>query len=157
MQRTYRHWIYLLLHKWYVLCAGIRLGVPLWRLLIHDWTKWRRAEWIPYVTYFYDSGAWRNDEIARAAVLEAQRLHVETNPHHWQYWQGREMPQALVREMLADWEGANRVKRQLLPWLDGDAPPDVPTWYAAHNAELTLHPHTRAMVELLLTHRFLLR
>lgn len=154
MTRCYRHWIYLLLHKWYVLLAGVRLGVPLWALIIHDWTKWRRAEWQPYVQHFYDGGAWRERPDARAAVEAAQLMHVTTNPHHWQYWQGREMPHVYVREMLADWESANRVRRRLLPWLGGDAPPSVTAWYAAHSTTITLHPRTRAMVELLLSHMF---
>lgn len=156
MTRTYRHWIYLLLHKWFVLLAGLRLGVPLWQLLSHDWSKWRCHEWRPYVTHFYDGGAWRDRTIALAEVTAAQQMHVIANPHHWQYWRGREMPQRYVREMLADWEGAYRTKRipRVARWLGEPPPLPPPAWYATHCGALHLHPHTRAMVELLLTHTF---
>ena len=38
-----RYLSYVLRHKWYVLWAGLWLGVPLWRLLIHDWSKFSRT------------------------------------------------------------------------------------------------------------------
>jgi hypothetical protein len=58
-----RYLRYVLLHKFYVFRAGhvIRqtLGVPesalrwYWRLLVHDLSKFGRAEWEPYVAMFY--------------------------------------------------------------------------------------------------------
>lgn len=52
-----RYLRYVLLHKWYVLRAGIVVGgwsLPwLWRLLVHDLSKFSRAEWTPYVVNFY--------------------------------------------------------------------------------------------------------
>lgn len=44
---------YIILHKWYVLLAGIHYKAPLWRLLIHDWSKFLPSEWLPYASYFY--------------------------------------------------------------------------------------------------------
>jgi hypothetical protein len=34
-----RYLSYVVRHKWFVLLAGIKTGAPLWRLLIHDWSK----------------------------------------------------------------------------------------------------------------------
>lgn len=51
-----KHWHYLkyiVRHKWFVLLAGLQTGAPLWRLLIHDWSKFLPSEWIPYATFFY--------------------------------------------------------------------------------------------------------
>lgn len=52
-----RYLRYVLLHKWYVLKAGIVINgwsIPwLWRLLVHDLSKFSRAEWTPYVRQFY--------------------------------------------------------------------------------------------------------
>lgn len=51
-----RHWQYLryvLRHKLYVYRACIRLGVPRWRALVHDWTKFLPGQWGPYARYFY--------------------------------------------------------------------------------------------------------
>lgn len=36
-------WV-ILKHKWFVLLAGLEVGVPLWRLIIHDWSKFTPAE-----------------------------------------------------------------------------------------------------------------
>jgi hypothetical protein len=44
---------YLLRHKWYVLRAGLKTGAPLWRLIVHDASKFRPREWRPYVRKFY--------------------------------------------------------------------------------------------------------
>lgn len=44
---------YMLRHKWYVFLAGLVVGAPLWRLLVHDWTKFLPREWGPYVMKFY--------------------------------------------------------------------------------------------------------
>lgn len=44
---------YVLRHKWFVLVAGLKTGAPLWRLLIHDWSKFLPCEWGPYTRTFY--------------------------------------------------------------------------------------------------------
>lgn len=51
-----KHWMYfkyLMKHKLFVFLAGLRLKVPLWRLAVHDWSKFLPSEWIPYANYFY--------------------------------------------------------------------------------------------------------
>jgi hypothetical protein len=48
-----RYLAYVLRHKRYVLYAGWILRVPLWQLLVHDWTKFTPMEWGPYVRRFY--------------------------------------------------------------------------------------------------------
>jgi hypothetical protein len=60
---------YVLLHKFYVLRAGLAIRKVigdtgkevfvawLWRLLVHDLSKFGRAEWSPYVANFYGPGA----------------------------------------------------------------------------------------------------
>lgn len=46
----------LLLHKWYVLLAGRIIGVSLWRLIIHDWSKFSPTEFFRYARYKYRDG-----------------------------------------------------------------------------------------------------
>ena len=45
---------YLLKHKWHVLRAGLKLNVPLWRLVVHDWSKLTPIEWFAYTAYFFN-------------------------------------------------------------------------------------------------------
>ena len=40
-------------HKWFVLLAGLKTKVPLWRLLVHDWTKFFPAELPHYQRQFF--------------------------------------------------------------------------------------------------------
>ena len=47
---------YVLRHKWFVLLASIRIGAPLWGAIIHDLSKFRPSEWIPYARCFYAPG-----------------------------------------------------------------------------------------------------
>ena len=56
------HWQYLkyvIRHKWFVFVAGLVVGAPLWRLIVHDWTKFLPRELGPYVMKFYGK-AWRD-------------------------------------------------------------------------------------------------
>jgi hypothetical protein len=80
------HWRYLqyvLRHKWYVLLAGIRTGAPLWRLFIHDWSKFTPVEWGAYVRWFYGGD---RSSAAKVAFDRAWNHHQKLNKHHWQYW-----------------------------------------------------------------------
>jgi hypothetical protein len=146
-------------HKWHVFYAGIFLGVPLWRLLIHDWTKFSRAEWGPYVQRFYgaranprDTGQGYMHEQGEDTLFdEAWRHHWTRNPHHWNYWRTPEqedgtrealpMPETYVREMVADWYGAGMAQGK----------PDIEGWYCANVRKMQLHPETRKLTDRFIT------
>jgi hypothetical protein len=139
-----RYASYVARHKWFVLQAGLETGAPLWRLVIHDWSKMTPAEWRPYAEYFY------TDNGSQAAFDRAWLHHQHRNPHHWQHWVLREddgdtnalpMPGPLVREMAADWMGAGRAITGR--WA-------VMEWYRANREKMILHPETRALVEALI-------
>lgn len=164
-----KHWLYvkyLARHKWFVLVAGLETKAPIWRLLIHDWTKLLPSEWFPYLRYFYgDYPAWDVVKIAypgyawektkdgvAAAFQGAWLHHIHWNKHHWQYWvlmddpasnadtnvQALPMPIRYAREMIADWAGAGRA-------INGKV--DVSAWYEKRKDRITLHPVTRGFVE----------
>lgn len=162
MRAHLRYLGYVLRHKWFVFVAGLRLGAPLWRLIIHDWSKFTPAEWGPYVRYFYrDNTGEGMDAIGRFGLAElapfgfyakdrfnvAWLHHQHRNPHHWQHWVLREdsgnvfplpMPFPLAREMVADWMGAGRA-------ITGRW--EVAEWYAKNREVIVLHPETRRYVE----------
>lgn len=83
-----RHWQYLKYvtrHKWYVFLACLRLRVPLWIALFHDWDKFMPDEWFPYARTFYaPDGSKRYVESVDFA--HAWMKHQHRNKHHWQYW-----------------------------------------------------------------------
>jgi hypothetical protein len=166
MRPHLRYLSYVVRHKWFVLRAGLKTGAPLWRLVIHDWSKLTPAEWFPYVQTFYgrppDAAELRrrfhgrpNDaqnladwESDRKAAFDKAWLHQQhRNPHHHQHWLLREddgpwralaMPEPLVREMVADWMGAGRA-------ITGRW--DAASWYAGAAGKMILHPDTRTLVE----------
>lgn len=118
-------------HKWYVFLAGAQLGVPVWRLIVHDWSKFSPSELPAYGQEFFGFGG--GEAFSRAWVH-----HQNHNPHHWEYWITRsdhrigvsgdannavplEMPETYVREMVADWCGASRTYTggwSILEWVE---------------------------------------
>ena len=148
MRPHLRYARYVARHKWFVFRAGLRVGAPLWRLLIHDWSKLTPAEWTPYVRSFYGSQG-RTPEV-RAAFDRAWLHHQHRNPHHWQHWLLREddgdtnvlpMPPKLAREMVADWMGAGRAITGR--WAAAE-------WYVQNAHRIVLADETRVQVEALL-------
>jgi len=148
MRPHLRYASYVARHKWFVFRAGLWTHAPLWRLLIHDWSKMSRAEWSAYVRSFYGKQG-RTPEV-RAAFDAAWLHHQHRNPHHWQHWLLREddgptkalpMPPKLVREMVADWMGAGRA-------ITGQW--EVGKWYAANASKIVLADETRAEVAAIL-------
>lgn len=141
-----RYASYVVRHKAFVAYAGWKhTGAPVWRLVIHDWSKMSPAEWGPYVRTFYDP------DNARAGEFDEAWLHHQHhNPHHWQHWVLRnddgstkplDMPLDLVREMVADWMGAGRAITG--EWKVGE-------WYLRNVLKLNLSLLTQRRVERML-------
>lgn len=142
MKAHLRYASYVARHKWFVFRAGLKTGAPLWRLLIHDWSKLTPAEWTPYVHQFY-----AKDRKRKGAFERAWLHHQHRNPHHWQHWldvkwdgtlRPLPMPEKLVREMVADWMGAGRA-------ITGRW--EVRDWYKANRDKIVLHASTRKLVD----------
>src|SRR5690348_11402587 len=126
-----KHWQYLryvIRHKWFVFVACMRCGVPVWRAIIHDWSKFLPCEWYAYVNVFYgDHPSWNHIssgqkwagypyELTKEYWAERFNLawnhHQKCNKHHWQYWlltndsdspkhQPLQMSDNYMREMVA--------------------------------------------------------
>lgn len=150
-----RYLRYVLRHKWFVLQEGLKLRVPLWQLLVHDWSKFRPDEWGAYAEWFYgyNGASWHTAPASSAKAMRqaafdvAWLKHQHRNPHHWQYWILQEdsgdvrvlpMPDRFRREMLADWSGAGRA-------MHGKG--ETASWYTGTRAGRRLHRATKAWVE----------
>lgn len=131
-------------HKWFVLLACRRTGVPLWRASVHDLSKFTFTELPAYGRQFFgDKGD--PDAFARAWLH-----HQNANPHHWEYWIPRSghvrsegapeplpMPETYAREMVADWMGASRAYTG--SW-------DMRDWLTKNLPKMILHRKTRDWV-----------
>lgn len=103
----------------------------MWRLIIHDWSKFLPAESRAYTKRFFQGGC------PEGEWKVAWRHHVQHNPHHWEHWsQNGEllpMPEVFVREMVADWMAAGKAyagASNVQDWLNKAAP------------KMKLHPGT---------------
>jgi len=160
MKRELAYLKYILRHKWYVALGCIEMKVPLWRAVIHDWTKFTKREFMPYANNFFTddgkpihsmrdrSGQYNPNDQPDAFKL-AWVSH-QRNKHHWQAWVSignagtltvLPMDEVSIREMIADWIGAGRA-------ISGRRDPNP--WYEANKDKMLLHPKTRERLEELL-------
>ena len=134
-------------HKYFVFRAGLKTKAPVWRLLIHDWSKFMPDELPHYGRQFF--GKADNPE----GFIQCWVRHQNRHPHHWEYWIPRTghnrcdpsykdnepipMPEWAVREMVADWLGAGKA-------YNGEWP-DVNDWKWLKNNldKMRLHKKTR--------------
>lgn len=134
----------LLRHKWFVFVAGVRLdGIPLWRLVVHDWSKFLPSEFLPYARNFYGdySKSPRDREQVSADFDRAWLHHIHHNPHHWQHWllvndedgtYPLPMARSYAREMVADWMGAGRAYTgswDMSEWLEKNLARYAAQWH----------------------------
>jgi hypothetical protein len=151
---------YVFRHKWFVLVECLKLGVPIWIAILHDWDRFLPGQWMAYVHFFYaldGSKIQRRDSKGYYSPYNtgdkrfdlAVFRHLTGNKHHWQHWclacdcQGATclpIPDVYIREMIADWRGAAKAQGR----------PDPSVWYQANRHNLQLHPCSRAQVEQLL-------
>jgi len=143
-------------HKYFVFKAGIKLKVPIWQLIIHDWSKF--LLWKSYNNVFF------GDKSMDYEFSHAWLYHQNHEKHHWEYWIPRsshnrvdstmtkiepiEMPEKYVREMIADWLGAGRA-------YEGKYPdPKNWTWYETNKERIfkQLHPSTQKKVSEIINH-----
>jgi hypothetical protein len=121
--------------------------------LVHDWSKFRPSEFLPYARYFYGdyplyselpaglkyilTGRFRED--VEREFDHAWLLHQKRNRHHWQFWilptdeEGTKVmpvPMKYVREMLADWTGASKAQGH-----DGD----IRRWWFENHQKIQIH------------------
>lgn len=160
-----RYLKYVLLHKFYVLRAGLVIGPAseswvawVWRLLVHDLSKFSRAEWSPYVAQFYKPKVGPPENAERQADFNRAWLHhIHANPHHWQHWMlhldnGKTLvliPAAdLVHEMVADWMAAGS-KILSYPAMQTCVAETI-VWYGQNMRVVQLRAVARDRVELLL-------
>lgn len=147
---------YVVRHKWFVFLECRKLGIP-WLGIIHDISKLRADEFMPYANYFYGSGSninrgrnstgyYKPTDTGDQAFDFAWLLHQKRNKHHWQWWilpcdedgvKILDMPMKYRKEMLADWRGAGRAQNR----------PDVKAWWVENNSKIRLHPLTREWVK----------
>lgn len=86
MWRQYiNYFFYLLRHKWLVVVAGFKLGVPIAQLIFHDLSKCFGVERVGYSCAYYSrkgvSQCFPTEEYKKA-----RDHHYTNSKHHWKFW-----------------------------------------------------------------------
>ena len=148
MKRHIAYAKYVLLHKWYVLLEGFRLGVPLWRLIIHDWDKFLPGEWIPYANAFYTADG-KRQYVPSLEFDLAWNAHEKRNKHHWQYYVlvrdtgvivTLPIPYTHFLEMLTDWKSVGQAIGK----------PNTRLWWEENKRRVYIHSRTRYWIEMMI-------
>jgi len=147
---------YVIRHKWFVFVECYKLGIP-WLGIIHDWSKFKPSEFIPYARYFYGNypEASSNPTYSNKLFKEdidhhfdkAWLYHFHRNKHHWQFWllqkddgpiKNIPIPIKYLKEMLADWKGAGKA-------ITGRD--DIIEWYTKNKQNINLNLINRKWIE----------
>ena len=153
---------YVLIHKWFVFLECWKYK-KYWLGIIHDWSKFRLSEFIPYARYFY--GLHEYPDWERMSFFEknnyfglcrsdierrfdkAWLYHQHRNKHHWQFYLLQEddgplknlpIPIKYLKEMVADWRGASKA-------ITGKD--NTQKWYEENKDKINLNRINRAWVE----------
>lgn len=158
---------YVIKHKWFVMIECFKRGLY-WRGIMHDMSKFKPDEFIPYANYFYGNGGnikkgrdstgyYKPTDTGDKAFDFAWLLHQKRNRHHWQWWvlpednggvKVLEMTHEYKLEMLCDWIGAGKAQGKISPKNDPLA--ETRIWWKANNHKMQLHHNIRRYFELLL-------
>ncbi len=146
-----KYFLLIFKHKWFVFLAGLKLKVPIIQLLLHDLSKFLPSELPHYNRQFFGKA----DQPYN--YIKTWIYHQNRNKHHWEYWIPRtghntcippypdmkpiEIPEKYVREMIADWMGAQKAYNG--QW------PDIKnwTWLRNNRSKMLLHPETNILID----------
>ena len=135
-------------HKWFVFRAGLKVKAPIFRLIIHDWSKFLPIEFSNYAIQFF------GDKSDPLKFSYAWNHHQKMNKHHWEYWvmvtghnlggfgdmEPLPMPEKYIREMIADWCGASKAYTGDWPWESEWV------WFKENFPKLNLHFETKHLI-----------
>lgn len=151
---------YLIRHKYYVMVECFKNGLY-WRGMMHDLSKFKSSEFVPYANFFYGkekkrdkTGYYKPTDTGDKDFDFAWLLHQKVNRHHWQFWmlpedEGGvkilEMEYPYWLEMICDWVGAGKAQGFYSP--KNDRYKETRAWYAKNKDKMQLHPKTRKYIE----------
>lgn len=128
-------------HKLWVLWFGIvRVGgIPLWRLFVHDLSKYHPVEyWARFRCMYLE--AIPDTHPDWVAALDYHHAH---NAHHWQHWviddRAHCMDEHSVREMVADWLAVSHKKVK-------EGGPPLPAWLGKEFPNMRLAPGSKRLL-----------
>jgi hypothetical protein len=147
MRKYVENVVYILQHKWYVLIECWKEGLY-WQGIIHDMSKFSRAEFPAYAKNFFSS---LNEQAKTKGDIQkvfsyAWLHHQHHNKHHWNYWvvnqytkEAVPIPEKYILEMICDWRAMSR--------KFGDTAQE---FFEKNYYRMVLHPETFTRIEQIL-------
>lgn len=104
-----------------------------WRCVFHDMSKFYPDEFIPYMDKWICQ---KDDVCTRALYNYAVKKHYRRNKHHIEYWDGRDMDELSVLELICDWTAMSLKSN------------DIPQQYYYKNRDtLRISMNTKILIE----------
>ena len=165
MGMYWKYFKYIIEHKKNVFVEGRKLGLPIWRLLVHDMSKFSKAEFKPYAHRFFGSANYLKTHDVEEEFKFAWHHHKLNNSHHWGYHRVngsfepkgdpngkfldyyRKMPYLDAVEMIADWNAMS--VKFLAKGSDKFIDPiqySTHIWWDANKYSINLHVTTKKLV-----------
>ena len=148
--KYWKYFKYVVRHKWYVMIECFKHGL-IWRGIMHDMSKFRPSEFLPYANFFYGYQVEKETGYQTQANMDMAWLqHMHRNDHHWQHWVlqedsgqvfGLDIPHKVVVEMVCDWIGAGKAQHSTLTCVE---------WYKQHKHKMTFSALTQCELEVFL-------
>lgn len=140
-------------HKWEVGKMCFKCGLYKQGLL-HDLSKFSRAEFIESVKYYQGTSSPIDAEKKEKGYSYVWLHHRGRNQHHWEYWidnlgtkenKPAKIPYRYVAEMICDWIGAGKV------YMGDKWTQKSPLeYYEKNKPTMIFHPDTQKLIEKLL-------
>jgi hypothetical protein len=155
--KAWKHFCTITYHK-YLVAKGC-FAVGLYRQgILHDMSKYSPTEFRVGAKYFQGTRSPNNAEREDIGYSSAWLHHKGRNKHHFEYWidysadggegslAGMKMPDKYIVEMVMDRIAASKVYMK-----DKYTDRSPLEYYNRSKSKIILHPHTRKMLEHLLT------
>ena len=148
--KSIKHFKTISKHKWEVGKMCFKCGLYKQGLL-HDLSKFSRAEFIESVKYYQGTSSPIDAEKKDKGYSYTWLHHKGRNPHHWEYWidnlgtrenKPAEIPYKYVVEMICDWIGAGKVYEGK-NWTQKSPL----NYYNRFKSERIFHPNTQKLIE----------
>lgn len=108
---------------------------------MHDESKFSEVEFEPY------AHKWFGDGKKTPEYEAAWEHHWQSNPHHPEYWQGKDMPDIYILEMICDWFSfgiKNNDLAEIFDFYENKAKNDAEKMLS-DNTKLIIEKHLSAM------------
>ena len=155
--KAWKHFCTITYHKSLVAKGCFAVGLY-WQGIMHDMSKYSWTEFRVGAKYFQGTRSPNNAEKEDIGYSSAWLHHKGRNKHHFEYWidytaqggegplSGMKMPDKYIIEMVMDRIAASKV--YMKEKYTDRSPLE---YYERSKSKVILHPHTRKMLEHLLT------